>query len=112
MHEILRGLSRAQKNSVSIIDVYSDSTTTIKLIMNGVGKFHILRGIVENIKRMIEMLDRCVHHHILREGNTVADSLVKFGAGRDDTSNSWVLPPNFTLAKVLTDRAGVHFLHQ
>jgi hypothetical protein len=92
------------------VECESDCQSALKLIKEAVPTTHLYAPIIDLIKRFIDYPWLLSFHHSLREDNSCADWLAKYGASLDGNSTFWNQCPAPLSTSLLADFMGIVFL--
>ncbi|CAA0832893.1 Unknown protein [Striga hermonthica] len=102
---ILEGLNLALARRCTTLTCYSDSQEALRLIQSASAVNHVMGGLLMNIRDKISLIGNVRFFHIWREGNSVADILVRRGAKEEAFFTTWAYPPDDLLTPLAKDAA-------
>ncbi|CAL5344898.1 unnamed protein product [Camellia sinensis] len=76
---VYKGLTIILQKGFHKVIIEIDATEVVKLLEEGLGEHHLLRGLVEDAQIIFNGC-QCTIKHIYREGNLCADAMAKLGA--------------------------------
>ncbi|OIT28226.1 hypothetical protein A4A49_55043 [Nicotiana attenuata] len=94
LQALLRGLQLAEQNNLPPLEINTDSSETINMLLNG---SLIYDPLICECRSLIHRMDSVVVKHLYREQNRVADALAKEAAKEIFLNKSRILsvPPMF-----------------
>ncbi|KAJ1440044.1 Ribonuclease H domain [Sesbania bispinosa] len=106
---ILRGLHICWEKDFKNVQCWSDSQTTVNLILMDVSHFHLFANLVKEIRGLLNRDWVVSINHKVCESNMCADFLAKKGA--EETSSFCILqdPPDEMLALLSADALGIFY---
>ncbi|XP_057419022.1 uncharacterized protein LOC130713254 [Lotus japonicus] len=107
---ILRGLEVCWDHGYRQVDLFSDSLLALGLIMDLHPVFHRYAAIIGRIKTLLQRSWQVRCQHILREGNSVADFLAKYGASAQSAFLVWASPLQSLVPMLRADQVGTEFM--
>ncbi|KAK7290734.1 hypothetical protein RIF29_05365 [Crotalaria pallida] len=105
---ITLGLLLAWDLEVKFLICESDSSEAVRLInLSSVPSFHAYGTVLGDISCILKRNWTVQVLHVLREANSVADGMAKWGSSHTDMDVVWNHPPNFIALALQADCAGV-----
>ncbi|CAL5413457.1 unnamed protein product [Camellia sinensis] len=103
---VYKGLTIILQKGFHKVIIETDATEVVKLLEEGPGKHHLLRGLVADA-RIIFTGCQCTVQHIYREGNLCADAMAKLGAEQPEDILVVNDPPAEIRELLVSDMVGI-----
>ncbi|CAL5332699.1 unnamed protein product [Camellia sinensis] len=103
---VYKGLTIILQKGFHKVIIETDATEVVKLLEEGPGEHHLLRGLVADA-RIIFTGCQCTVQHIYREGNLCADAMAKLGAEQPEDILVVNDPPAEIRELLVSDMVGI-----
>lgn len=104
---ILVGLQLVKNRGCEKVNVLTDSTDVVRLILTDCSSLHPCFNLVCDIKKLMGVEGHIILTHTFREANLVADGFAKHGLGMSTGCIIFENIPSFVAAALSADDAGV-----